>query len=96
MTGFQHGQHVFGGGIDFIFVEVCDLLQHGVHSAGGFADADHLDQPYWERRRIRGADRRWYGPSSIALRTFISASSSTALPEVRAVMAKPSRIGTRR
>ena len=30
----------------------------------------------------------------MALRTFISASSSTALPEVRAVMAKPSRIGT--
>ena len=33
-------------------------------------------------------------PSSMALRTFISASSSTALPEVRAVMLKPSRIGT--
>ena len=33
-------------------------------------------------------------PSSIALRTFISASSSTALPEVLAVMLKPSRIGT--
>jgi len=33
-------------------------------------------------------------PSSMALRTFISASSSTALPEVLAVMVKPSRIGT--
>ena len=33
-------------------------------------------------------------PSSMALRTFISASSSTALPEVRAVMARPSRMGT--
>ena len=33
-------------------------------------------------------------PSSMALRTFISASSSTALPEVRAVMLRPSRIGT--
>ncbi len=33
-------------------------------------------------------------PSSIALRTFIKASSSTALPEVLAVMLKPSRIGT--
>src|SRR6202047_1332251 len=38
----QHGQHVFGGRIDFIFVEVRDLLQHGVHGAGGFANADHL------------------------------------------------------
>ena len=33
-------------------------------------------------------------PSSMALRTFISASSSTALPEVFAVMVKPSRMGT--
>src|SRR5271157_2379308 len=38
----QHGQHVFGGGVDFVFVEVRDLLQHGVHGAGGFANADHL------------------------------------------------------
>ena len=33
-------------------------------------------------------------PSSMALRTFINASSSTALPEVRAVMESPSRMGT--
>src|ERR1700693_3852409 len=33
-------------------------------------------------------------PSSMAFRTFIRASSSTALPEVLAVIAKPSRIGT--
>jgi len=33
-------------------------------------------------------------PSSIALRTFISASSRTLLPEVRAVMDKPSSMGT--
>src|SRR5207237_961412 len=33
-------------------------------------------------------------PSSIAFRTFIRASSSTALPDVRAVMLNPSRIGT--
>src|SRR3984893_17272454 len=38
----QHGQHVFGGRVDFVFIEVCDLLQHGVHGAGGFANADHL------------------------------------------------------
>src|SRR5208282_3022034 len=39
---FQHGQHVFGGRVNFVFVEVRDLLQHGVHGAGGFANADHL------------------------------------------------------
>src|SRR5207244_12611688 len=33
-------------------------------------------------------------PSSIAFRTFIKASSRTALPDVRAVIAKPSRMGT--
>ena len=33
-------------------------------------------------------------PSSMAFRTFIKASSSTALPEVRAVMLRPSRMGT--
>ena len=33
-------------------------------------------------------------PSSMALRTFINASSSTAFPEVLAVMLRPSRIGT--
>ena len=33
-------------------------------------------------------------PSSMALRTFIRASSSTALPDVRAVMESPSRMGT--
>src|SRR5271163_2612309 len=38
----QHGQHVFGGRVDFVFVEVCDLLQHGIHGAGGFAHANHL------------------------------------------------------
>ena len=38
----QHGQHIFGRGIDFVFVEIGDLLQHGIHRAGRFADADHL------------------------------------------------------
>src|ERR1700690_547484 len=38
----QHGQHIFGGGIDFVFVKVGDLLEHRVHGAGCFADADHL------------------------------------------------------
>ena len=33
-------------------------------------------------------------PSSTALRTFIKDCSSTALPEVRAVIASPSRMGT--
>ena len=33
-------------------------------------------------------------PSSMALRTFIRASSSTALPEVLAVIDKPSKMGT--
>src|SRR5208337_1806669 len=40
--GFQHGQHVLGGGVNFVFVEVGNLLQHGVHGSGGFAHADHL------------------------------------------------------
>src|SRR6185312_11929060 len=37
--GFEHGQHVLGGAVHFVFVEVSDLLQHRVHCAGGFADA---------------------------------------------------------
>src|ERR1700682_637222 len=35
-------QQVFYRGVDFIFIKVRDLLQHGVHRAGLFADADHL------------------------------------------------------
>jgi len=42
MTGSSMASMSFGGGIDFVFVEVCDLLQHGVHGAGSFAHADHL------------------------------------------------------
>src|SRR5581483_9748294 len=38
----QESEHVLGGRVDVVFVEVGDLLEHGVHRARGFADADHL------------------------------------------------------
>src|SRR5271156_5363085 len=40
--GFHGGQQVFHGRVHFILVEVRDFLEHGVHRAGLFADADHL------------------------------------------------------
>src|SRR6202789_4145990 len=40
--GLHGGQQVFHGRVDFVFVKVGDFLQHGVHRAGLFADADHL------------------------------------------------------
>ena len=39
---FEGGQQVFDGDVHFVFVKVRDLLQHGVHRAGLFADCDHL------------------------------------------------------
>ncbi len=90
----QHGQHVFGCGIDFVFVEV-----------GNFFAAWNPSRQWLRQRRSSGFTMlgktphsrngsTMVRPSSIAFRTFISASSSTLLPDVRAVMAKPSRIGT--
>src|ERR1051326_6964436 len=38
----KQSEHVLGSRIDFIFVKVGDLLQHGVHCAGGFTHANHL------------------------------------------------------
>src|SRR5579872_7490765 len=40
--GLQHGQHVLGGRVHFVLIEVGDFLQHGIHGAGGLAHADHL------------------------------------------------------
>ncbi len=42
MTGSSMASMSLVAAVDFVFVEVGDLLQHGVHGAGGFADADHL------------------------------------------------------
>src|SRR6185437_10880833 len=80
---FQHGQHVLGGGVDFVFVEVGNLLQHGIHGARSFADADHLGHHVGKYSRFRSGSTM-VRPSSMALRTFINASSSTALPDVLA------------
>src|SRR5580658_4090178 len=40
--GLHGSQQVFHGRVDFVFVEVGDFLEHSVHRAGLFADADHL------------------------------------------------------
>src|ERR1700733_3781785 len=40
--GLHGSQQVLHGRVDFVFVEVGDFLEHGVHCAGLFADADHL------------------------------------------------------
>src|SRR5580658_10799244 len=40
--GLHGGQQVFHGRVHFILVEVRDFLEHGIHRAGLFADADHL------------------------------------------------------
>ena len=40
------------GGVDFLFVEVGDLLQHRVHRAGLLADADHLHDHRREHLRL--------------------------------------------
>ena len=41
-NGSSMCQHVASGCIDFVFVEVRDLLKHGIHRARRFADTDHL------------------------------------------------------
>src|SRR5271156_36452 len=40
--GLHGGEQVFHGRVHLIFVEVRDFLEHRVHGAGLFADADHL------------------------------------------------------
>ena len=42
ISGSKKREHVLGGGVHFVFIEVCDLLQHCVHGAGGFTNSDHL------------------------------------------------------
>src|SRR5512146_492253 len=49
---FQQGQHVFRRCIDFVLVEVGDLLQHCIHRAGSFADTDHLRHHVWEHATL--------------------------------------------
>src|SRR5512146_460525 len=38
----QHRQHVLGRRIHLVLIKVGDLLQHVIHRARSFADADHL------------------------------------------------------
>src|SRR5258708_2678434 len=40
--GLECGQQVFHRRVNFFFVEVSDLLQHGIHRASLFADGNHL------------------------------------------------------
>ena len=42
MTGSNMASMSLVAEVDFVFVEIGNLLQHGIHGAGGFADADHL------------------------------------------------------
>src|SRR5256885_12693170 len=40
--GLESGQQVFHRRVNFFFVEISDLLKHGVHRARLFADSNHL------------------------------------------------------
>src|SRR5579872_2356717 len=38
----HQGEQVLGGSVHFVFVEIGDFLEHGIHGACGLAHADHL------------------------------------------------------
>src|SRR5258708_9335651 len=40
--GLEGGQQVFHRRVNFFFIEIGDLLKHGIHRAGLLADGDHL------------------------------------------------------
>ena len=40
--GFESCEQIFNSNVDFILIEISNLLQHGVHGTGLFADGDHL------------------------------------------------------
>src|SRR6476469_2631117 len=49
---FDHGGQTRDGGVDLVVIKVSDLIEHGVHGAGRFTDANHLDDHGWEHVRL--------------------------------------------
>src|SRR5579862_9929074 len=72
--GFEGGQQVLDCRIDFFFVEIGYLLQHGVHGSGLLADADHLR--HHARKHFRFLQRvgqvlaSLHGPAHVHQRFF--------------------------
>jgi hypothetical protein len=79
--------------VHLLLVEVGDLRQHRVERAGRLADADHLHDHRREHARL-ASGAEMVSPRSMLVRVTWIASSMMALPAVRAVMSRPSRIGT--
>src|SRR5882724_126815 len=66
--GFESSQQVLHGSVHFLFVEIGDLLEHGVHGACLFADGNHLRHhtredfgiSQWFRERLAFLERFSY------------------------------------
>ena len=81
-------------GVDFFLVEVGNLREHRVERAGRLADVDHLHDHRREHVGLAQRRRDRFRRARCSTRVFWIASSMMALPAVRAVMSRPSRIGT--
>src|SRR5437867_9222889 len=90
---FQGGHEVADRSVDLLFVEGRDLGQHRFQSAG------FSPTPIIETTMLGNTPDSFNGstivrPSEIAFFTLRIASSIIALPDVRAVMSRQSKIGT--
>ena len=65
MIGSSRLIRLFDQDVDFLVVEVGDLVEHGVEVAGLFADVDHVDHHVVDQPALLAAAAAMVSPSRI-------------------------------
>ena len=93
-SGFQNRQQARDGDVDFVFVELRDLAPASCRARRCSRRRRSSAPPSAGRRRWRAAARRSSRRARCGCAPCGSRLSMIALPDVLAVMSRPSRIGT--